>query len=107
MASQSYQQIFDEVRLGVSYVAQEWPTQLMHNGYRETVYAHFVYQPLTDEQMQVTAVVVVTTNVNLRVLAQVNAELRTINIHLTRTNANPSDFTCIASHNLKALIINV
>jgi PAS domain S-box-containing protein len=112
-ASQQYKHILDEVRrTGEPFVAQEWPTQQLRNGHPETVYTHFVYQPLTDGQGQVTAVVMVATDVSQRVLArqqlaQANAELRTINAHLTRTNTDLDNFIYTASHDLKAPITNI
>ncbi|RZK62540.1 MAG: PAS domain S-box protein, partial [Hymenobacter sp.] len=112
-ASQQYKHILDEVRrTGEPFVAQEWPSHLLRNGHPETVYAHFVYQPLTDDQGQVTAVVVVATDVSQRVLArqqlaQANAELRTTNAHLTRTNTDLDNFIYTASHDLKAPITNI
>ncbi len=111
--TQGYHQLFEEVRrTGRPFVAQEWPLPLVRNGQRETAYSHFVCQPLTDAQGQVTAVVVVATDVSLRVLArqqlaQANAELRTTNAHLTRTNADLDNFIYTASHDLKAPITNV
>ncbi|GAB3635050.1 hypothetical protein GCM10027422_06400 [Hymenobacter arcticus] len=113
VVDQGYPHILDEVRrTGMPFVAQELPAQLVRQGRSEKVYFHFVYQPLINEQGQVTAVVIVATDVSQRVLArqqlaQANAELRTTNAHLTRTNADLDNFIYTASHDLKAPISNI
>ncbi|MDJ0366601.1 PAS domain-containing protein [Hymenobacter sp. H14-R3] len=110
---QGYSHLLDEVRrTGVPFVSEGEPAQLLRHGALETIYFNFVYQPLADELGQVTAVVIVATDVSQRQLArqqlaQANAELRTTNAHLTRTNADLDNFIYTASHDLKAPITNI
>ncbi|MGI4865972.1 MAG: PAS domain-containing protein [Janthinobacterium lividum] len=113
VVDQDFPALLDEVRRsGQPFVTEEWPVHLLRYGQPETVYFKFVYQPLTDAQGQVTAVVIVATDVTARVvqrqqLAQANEELRTTNAQLTHTNTDLDNFIYTASHDLKAPIANI
>ena len=95
-----------------SFIATERAVRLPRGGGVETVYLYLVCQPLTDARGQVTAVVVVATDVSARVLgrqqlAQANEDLRAFNQQLTRTNIDLDNFIYAASHDLKAPIANI
>ncbi len=99
-------------RTGEPFIAEEMPLQLLRDGQLELAYFQFVYQPLTDTEGQVTAIVVVVTDVSARVLsrrqlAQANEELRAANEQLIHTNTDLDNFIYTASHDLKAPIANI
>jgi PAS domain S-box-containing protein len=97
---------------GQAFIAHERAVQLQRPGQLDTIYVYLVCQPLTDAQGQVSAVVVVVTDVSARVLgrqqlAQANEDLRAFNQQLTRTNIDLDNFIYAASHDLKAPIANI
>ncbi|WP_223650462.1 PAS domain-containing protein [Hymenobacter psoromatis] len=113
VVDQGFAEILSEVhRTGIPFVAQEMPARLLRQGQLETVYFHFVYQPLANAQGLVEAVVVLATDVSQRVaarqqLAAANEELRATNQQLRHTNVDLDNFIYTASHDLKAPITNI
>ncbi len=113
MVDQGIPALLDEVRrTGQPFRAEEQPVQLLHDGQLKLGYFQVVYQPLTDAQGQVMAIVVVSIDVSARVvgrqqLAQANENLRHTNAQLTRTNVDLDNFIYVASHDLKAPIANI
>ena len=113
IASQNYGALLDQVRaMGVPYVAHEQPATWLRDGQSYTGFLNYVYQPLRDEQGQVTGVVCVSLDVTPQVLARqqiiaANAALTVSNEQLTRTNVDLDTFIYTASHDLKAPITNI
>ena len=113
MADQGIPALLDETRrTGQRFMAEEQPVYLLHDGQLKLGYFQVVYQPLTDAQGQVTAIVVVSIDVSARVvgrrqLAQANEALRATNAQLTHTNVDLDNFIYTASHDLKAPIANI
>jgi PAS domain S-box-containing protein len=118
--NQGFKETLDSVvQSGNALVAQEVPAQLERAGRLQTVHLNFVYQPLRDEQGQVTGVTAVATEVSEQVVARQqvalaneqlrvsNAELDATNQRLMRTNADLDNFIYTASHDLKAPITNI
>jgi len=124
---------FEELLAGVLQTGQplhlnEAPVTLdrPQSGRPPRGYFNFVYQPLYDEQQQITGLVAVGTEVTDQVLARqqvqdlneelaaineemqaTNEELNESNRQLTRTNADLDNFIYTASHDLKAPISNI
>ncbi|HEX8427969.1 PAS domain-containing protein [Hymenobacter sp.] len=131
---QGIQEQLDKVRLtGKSVVAQEVPVQLNHRITYETGYFNLAYEPLRDEQGNITSVTVVANEVSEQVLARqqveqsqgqvqdlnqelaaineelhaTNEELSDTNTQLIRTNVDLDNFIYTASHDLRAPIANI
>ena len=124
---QGFKELLDSVaQTGVAFAAQEVATLLERQGQLETVYLNFVYQPLRDPDGRITSIAAVGTEVTGLVrtrrqleqltheLAATNATLHVTNIdaqttndELTRVNADLDNFIYIASHDLRAPILNI
>jgi signal transduction histidine kinase len=121
-AGQGFEEILDGVlQSGEAFTSIEAPVQLArsHTGLPELGYVNFIFQPLFDEQRQISGLIAMGTEVTDQVLARqqvltLNKELRTknqelneANSRLMRTNADLDTFVYSASHDLKSPITNI
>lgn len=90
---------------GVPFVANELGVMLDRNGVMEEVFINFVYQPMRDEEGNVTGIIAVAIDVNEQV--QSRRKLEEMNRELLATNADLDNFVYSASHDLKAPISNI
>lgn len=114
LAEQGLCEVLDEVRRsGEAYVVQERPLRLAHHSSdAEIGYYNFVYEPLRDDEGQLTGIVCVATEETEQVqirqqLSAANEQLLLANQQLTYTNADLDNFIYTASHDLKAPISNI
>ncbi|SDX57291.1 PAS domain-containing sensor histidine kinase [Hymenobacter psychrophilus] len=114
LAEQGLCEVLDEVRRsGQAYVVQERALRLPHHtGDAEMGYYNFVYEPLRDEEGQLTGIVCVATEETEQVqirqqLSAANEQQLLANQQLTHINADLDNFIYTASHDLKAPISNI
>jgi len=85
VAGQGFEELLDGVMAtGQPFIAHEMPCFIDRYGRRDTVYWNFVYQPLHDEQGDITRVMVVATEVTEQVTAR--QQLQALNEELGSTN---------------------
>ena len=87
---------------GKRFVSGEYPVTLLRNGQTRKIYVKFIYEPLREDDNNVTGVIVlaheITDLVNARILAQRNSH------ELAEQIKRKDEFMSVASHELKTPI---